>query len=108
MRIDSGLQRERQHARLSGLRTGLLVATERVDALELPLDAAATRALELLERVRRGLEVAAHLVHLVDEAVPLLLEPLQSLQDLVRRAAELEVVDGLADHRQHREQREWR
>ena len=81
---------------------------ERVDPLELALDAPPTGALELFERVRRGLEVATDLVHLLDEAVPLLLEPLQPLEDLVRGATELEVVDRLTDHRQHREQRERR
>jgi hypothetical protein len=53
-----------------------------------------------------GVERAAHLVHRPAEALPLLGEPRQGGDDLVGGALHGEGVDGLADHRQQREQRE--
>src|SRR4029079_19032093 len=91
--LKSGFERERQHP--VGLRD--LVAPDGVDLLPLPFYSASPSALQLVERVRCGLEVPAHLVHLVDEAVPLLLEALEQLEDLVRGAAHLAVVDRLPE-----------
>src|SRR5439155_1328914 len=99
----SCLQRERHDRAQEALRgrgvgrVDLLTAAHGVDLVELAVEAASTGALELLERVPCRLEAAPHLVHLVDELVPLLLESPEQRQDLVRRLREPEVVDRLAD-----------
>ena len=79
---------------------------ERRDAVERTLERAVAPAHERLVLLVHAFEPALHGVHRLDVAPPLLLELAEQPEDLVGRALEAEVVDRLADHREHRVQRE--
>src|SRR5690606_17095070 len=76
--------------------------------IELALELAAAGAGALLPAAPHALEAAAHLVERLGELRPLPLERRQALEDLVRAALQLRLLDGLADDGEHREQRAGR
>ena len=91
-----------------GATRGRTAELQVVDAVEFTFELAPPGAVRGRRTpLRRGAEALAHLVDALGELVPLLAESGEAREDLVARALEQEVVDGLTHHREHREQRAW-